>query len=123
MSILDSITTIGIVLGVIAIYGGLLLAESWLRHYQADNKETRLAHLVDILVMAAEQMNQRMGEGEVKLDWVMTQLKNHFADFDEDLARSLIEAAVHRMNKQTPPSTPSDFVPPQTALHRQWQSE
>lgn len=123
MDIVSIINTVGIALGVIAIYGGLLLGQSWLRHYQTTTDENRMGQIVDVLVAAAEQMNQQMGTGEAKLDWVMTQLKKRVSAFDEDLARVLIEAAVHRMKQQT--TAPSDLLLPvaSSALHRQWQSE
>lgn len=124
MEIVSIINTVGIALGLAAIYGGLHLGQSWLRHYQTTTDEKRMGQIIDVLVTAAEQMDQRMGSGEKKLDWVLTQLKKRVSEFDEDLARVLIEAAVHRMNQQTT-STPGDVLSPvvPTARHRQWKSE
>lgn len=124
MDILHILNTVGIALGVSAIYGGLLLAQSWLRHSQNATDEKRMGQIIDVLVAASEQIHQPMGKGETKLDWVLTQLKKRVTEFDEDLARVLIEAAVHRMNQQTT-SAPGDVLSPvvPTARHRQWKSE
>lgn len=124
MNIFNILITVGIALGVIAVYGGLLLGQSWLRHSQTTTDEKRMGQIIDVLVAAAEQIHQPMGKGETKLDWVLTQLKKRVTEFDEDLARVLIEAAVHRMNQQAT-SDPGGALPQSlsSARHRQWQNE
>lgn len=118
MDISEIINTLGTSLGVIALYGGLLLGRTWLRQHQSIANETRLGTLVDILVTAAEQMNKRMGSGDEKLNWVIAQLKQRVSDFDEDLARVLIEAAVKRMNDRQAIQFAAE---PPAASHRQWE--
>lgn len=107
MNLPDIIITIGLALLVVGAYAGLIAARSWIKQSKLALEDTQLGWLIENLVHAAEEQNKLPGQGQAKFDWVIAQLDQRFDGFDEDLARTIIKAAVYRMNKQKPPVSPA----------------
>lgn len=106
MNLLDITITVGLALLVVGAYAGLIAARSWIKQSKLALEDTQLGWLIENLVHAAEEQNKLPGQGQAKFDWVIAQLDQRFDGFDEELARTIIKAAVHRMNNQKPIAPP-----------------
>lgn len=107
MNLLDITITVGLALLVVGAYAGLIAARSWIKQSSLALEDTQLGWMIEHLVHAAEEQNKIPGQGQAKFDWVIAQLDQRFDGFDEELARTIIKAAVYRMNNQKPPVSPA----------------
>jgi hypothetical protein len=100
MNLPDIIITIGLALLVVGAYAGLITARSWIKQSKDALEESRFGWLIEHLVQAAEEQIKGRGQGEAKLQWVLTQLDERVPGFDEELANTIIRSAVHRIHQQ-----------------------
>lgn len=110
MDTMDIVYTVTLALLIVVAYLGIKSAIAWLKQSQTALEETRFGWLVEKLVEAAEEQIKGTGLGPERFDWVLTQLDERVPGFDEDLARTIISAAVLRMNRQQ--SKPQPSSPP-----------
>lgn len=107
MNELDIIITIALALLVVGAYAALIAARSWIKQSKDALEESRFGWLIEHLVQAAEEQIKGRGQGEAKLEWVLTKLDERVPGFDEELAETVIKAAVHRIHQAYAENIPS----------------
>ena len=110
MSAFDVLVSVGIAAILIAAYAGLYLLRQQMQGSQ-------LAMLIDVFVRDAEQ--NKVG-GPQKLAWVLEQIKARYPKADQDLIRSMVEAAVYQINRAIEPRPPAPPDATEPAAQVEW---